>query len=111
LQTLTQRTDVSRLPRTRAHRKGKRCCAQFGHNTDALRAVIEKTPSTNVGVQTVLKLIIQLVRNESGTTALEYGIMAGLIAGVIITTVTTTGGDLDGVFGAINAALAAVPGA
>jgi pilus assembly protein Flp/PilA len=50
-------------------------------------------------------------KDESGTTALEYGIMAGLIAGVIIGAVTLIGTNLNGVFGAINTALGLVPGA
>jgi pilus assembly protein Flp/PilA len=50
-------------------------------------------------------------KDDSGATALEYGVMAGLIAGVIIAAVTLIGTNLNGVFGAINTALAAVPGA
>jgi pilus assembly protein Flp/PilA len=53
----------------------------------------------------------RFARNDSGATALEYGVMAGLITGVIIAAVTLIGTNLNGVFGAINAALAAVPGA
>ncbi len=58
-----------------------------------------------------MNLVSRFAKDVSGTTALEYGIMAGLIAGVIIGAVTLIGGSLNGVFGAINAALAAVPGA
>jgi len=57
------------------------------------------------------KFVLRFAKNESGATALEYGVMAGLIAGVIIGAVTLIGVSLNGVFGAINTALAAVPGA
>ena len=59
----------------------------------------------------MLKKLTHQMRNDSGTTSLEYGVMAGLIAGVIIAAVTLIGTHLNGVFGAINTALAAVPGA
>jgi pilus assembly protein Flp/PilA len=55
--------------------------------------------------------VSRFAKNDSGATALEYGVMAGLITGVIIAAVTLIGTNLNGVFGAINAALAAVPGA
>ncbi|HVW50129.1 MAG TPA: Flp family type IVb pilin [Trinickia sp.] len=51
------------------------------------------------------------LRDEDGAAAIEYGLLAGLIAAVIIVAVTGIGTSLQGVFGAINTALAAVPGA
>ncbi len=57
------------------------------------------------------KFVSHFAKNDSGATALEYGVMAGLITGVIIAAVTLIGTNLNGVFGAINTALAAVPGA
>jgi pilus assembly protein Flp/PilA len=51
------------------------------------------------------------LRDEDGAAAIEYGLLAGLIAAVIIVAVTGIGTSLKGVFGAINTALAAVPGA
>ena len=39
---------------------------------------------------------------ESGVTAIEYGLIAALIAVVIIGTVTTLGGNLSTVFGTIG---------
>ncbi len=57
------------------------------------------------------KFVSRFAKNDSGATALEYGVMAGLITGVIIAAVTLIGTNLNGVFGAINTALAAVPGA
>jgi pilus assembly protein Flp/PilA len=43
--------------------------------------------------------------NEKGATAVEYGIMVGLIAVVIIIAVSTLGGTLKGFFTSINASL------
>ncbi len=40
--------------------------------------------------------------DEKGATAVEYGIMVGLIAVVIIVAVSTLGGTLDGFFDTIN---------
>jgi pilus assembly protein Flp/PilA len=40
---------------------------------------------------------------EKGATAVEYGIMVGLIAVVIIVAVTTLGGKLDSLFDSVNA--------
>ena len=47
-----------------------------------------------------------LLRNEEGVTAIEYGLIAGLIAVVIIGILTTTGTSLQAKFTAIQAALA-----
>lgn len=40
--------------------------------------------------------------SEKGATAVEYGIMVGLIAVVIIVAVSTLGGTLDGFFDTVN---------
>jgi len=53
----------------------------------------------------MLTKIAKLFRNESGATAIEYGLIAGLISVVIIGTVTLVGGKLDGTFKTILAAL------
>lgn len=47
----------------------------------------------------------QLLRNEDGATAIEYGLIAGLIAVVIIAAVTLLGGDIAGVFTGISDAI------
>lgn len=44
--------------------------------------------------------------SEKGATAVEYGIMVGLIAVVIIVAVNTLGGTLNGFFESINGELA-----
>ena len=40
----------------------------------------------------------RLQQEEKGATAVEYGLMVGLIAAVIIATVMTLGGQLDALF-------------
>jgi len=47
----------------------------------------------------------RFVREEDGVTAIEYGLIAALIAIVIIASVQLVGNKLDGVFKAIAAAL------
>lgn len=46
----------------------------------------------------MLKLIRSFVKKEDGATALEYGLIAALIAVVIIGAVTTLGGNLGETF-------------
>lgn len=41
--------------------------------------------------------------DEEGVTAIEYGLVAAVIAGVVITAFTTLGGKLDEAFGKIGA--------
>lgn len=47
----------------------------------------------------------RLNNNEKGATAVEYGIMVGLIAVVIIIAVTTLGTKLNGLFNSVNTAI------
>lgn len=42
------------------------------------------------------KFILRLINNESGATAIEYGLIVALIAVVIIGAVTTLGSNLNG---------------
>ncbi len=44
----------------------------------------------------------RLVRNEEGATAIEYGLIAALIAVVIIVGVTYAGTELNGLFNFIG---------
>lgn len=52
--------------------------------------------------------INQFLREEDGVSAIEYGLLAGLIAVAVITTVTTLGTNLRTVFSTISTKLAAV---
>ncbi|MBF0372801.1 MAG: Flp family type IVb pilin [Alphaproteobacteria bacterium] len=53
----------------------------------------------------MLKFIARLAREESGATAIEYGLIAALIAIVIIGGVTATGTALDAKFETISTAV------
>ncbi|MES0880408.1 Flp family type IVb pilin [Roseibium sp. SCP14] len=43
-------------------------------------------------------LISRFVKDESGATAIEYGLIAGLLSIVIVGAVAATGGEISGVF-------------
>lgn len=47
-------------------------------------------------------------KDEEGATAIEYGLLAGLIAVAIITTVTTLGTDLGALFTLISGKITAI---
>ncbi len=47
----------------------------------------------------------KLLRDQTGATAIEYGLIAALISVVIITAVTTVGSNLSGVFSRIGSSL------
>ena len=51
----------------------------------------------------------RLKRDEKGATAVEYGLMVGLIAVVIIAAVTLLGTQLDALFDKVTAKLGATP--
>ncbi len=52
-----------------------------------------------------MRMLQNLLKNESGATAIEYGLIASLISVVIIGAVTTVGTSLVGTFGTVSAAL------
>ena len=54
-------------------------------------------------------LLARFARDESGATAIEYGLIAGLISVAIITIVGTLGSNLTSVFTTISNKLGAVP--
>jgi len=51
-------------------------------------------------------LFVRLLKDDSGVTAIEYGLIAGLIAVVIIGSVTLVGAQLSTIFTQIQGALA-----
>ncbi|WP_292286136.1 Flp family type IVb pilin [Marivita sp.] len=53
----------------------------------------------------MLKLINNFKRNESGATAIEYGLIAALVAVALIGALTTLGTDLSGIFGDVSTEL------
>jgi pilus assembly protein Flp/PilA len=50
-------------------------------------------------------LISRFLRDESGATAIEYGLIAALISVVIITALTTVGSNLNTKFTAVATSL------
>lgn len=52
-------------------------------------------------------LLLHFAQDESGVTAIEYGLIAALIAVVIITAVTAVGTDLKAVFTTVATSLSA----
>jgi pilus assembly protein Flp/PilA len=51
------------------------------------------------------RMIIRFLRDETGATAIEYGLIAALIAVVIITAVTTLGTNIKGNFTKVATAM------
>jgi pilus assembly protein Flp/PilA len=51
------------------------------------------------------RLLSGLVDDQRGVTAIEYGLIAGLISVAIIAVLLTLGGDLTNVFNQISGAL------
>jgi pilus assembly protein Flp/PilA len=54
-----------------------------------------------------MKKLMRFFKDDEGVTAIEYGLIAALIAVVIIVAVTTVGTELVDVFEAVSAALIA----
>jgi len=50
-------------------------------------------------------LINRFVKDESGATAIEYGLIAALIAVAIISALTTLGGNISGRFNLIASSI------
>ncbi len=50
-------------------------------------------------------LVARFVKDESGATAIEYGLIAALIGVGIISAATTLGESISGTFGAISTQL------
>ncbi|GGB57370.1 fimbrial protein [Roseibium aquae] len=55
------------------------------------------------------KIFARFAKDESGATAIEYGLIAGLVAVVIIAGATTLGTDLNTLFNDIAGAIPDVP--
>lgn len=56
------------------------------------------------------KFLARFVRDESGVTAMEYGMIAALIAVVILGVLGTLGGHLNDTFQAIDTKISAANG-
>ena len=53
----------------------------------------------------LLNFVRGIKKDDSGATAIEYGLIAALISVVIIGTVTLVGSDLSSVFDSVSGAL------
>ena len=53
-----------------------------------------------------MEKVIRFFKDEEGVTAIEYGLIAALIAVVIVTTVTAVGTELNTVFTTVKTKLA-----
>ena len=58
-----------------------------------------------------MKAIMNFIREEEGVTAIEYGLIAALIAIVISAAVSLTGANLSDLFGRVATCLANAPAA
>jgi pilus assembly protein Flp/PilA len=54
-----------------------------------------------IKVEAFMNLFARFVRDESGATAIEYGLIAALIAVVIIAAATTVGSNLSATFNSV----------
>lgn len=55
----------------------------------------------------MLQKVMKFIRDEEGATAVEYGLIVGLIAVLLVGALTLIGTDLDGMFDAV---VTAIPG-
>jgi pilus assembly protein Flp/PilA len=58
-----------------------------------------------------MNIIAQFAKDESGATAIEYGLIAALIAVGIIVAATALGGSLSGLFNKITTTVSAATSA
>jgi pilus assembly protein Flp/PilA len=49
----------------------------------------------------MFRALKELVRNETGATAIEYGLIAALISVVMVTVLSTVGSNLTGTFSTV----------
>ncbi|QBC32278.1 MULTISPECIES: Flp family type IVb pilin [Pandoraea] len=61
-------------------------------------------------MKTIVKFGQRFIQDESGVTAVEYGLIAALIAVVILASVTIVGTQLNSTFSKIGSALTSANG-
>ncbi len=54
----------------------------------------------------MFKILSQFVNDESGATAIEYGLIAALVSIAAISALTAVGSQLQGIFTTVSGALA-----
>ncbi|MBL8614350.1 MAG: Flp family type IVb pilin [Deltaproteobacteria bacterium] len=57
-----------------------------------------------------MNMIKRFIKDESGATAIEYGLIAGLVAVAVIAALTALGGSLNNLFSDISDTVAASSG-
>jgi pilus assembly protein Flp/PilA len=58
-----------------------------------------------------MRTLFQMLKSDiKGATAIEYGLIAGLIAVVIVGAITSVGTDLSNIFGTVNSKLTSAAG-
>jgi pilus assembly protein Flp/PilA len=65
----------------------------------------ERLQDASLGASAMRTLFCKFVRDDSGATAIEYGLIASLIALVIITSVTAVGSKLTNTFTEVSSNL------
>ena len=53
------------------------------------------------------KFVTRFLKNESGATAIEYGLIAALIAVVLVTAISALQGQISAMFGRVSTAVGA----
>ncbi len=62
--------------------------------------------STKLSIQLMeIRMINKFLKDENGATAIEYGLIAALVAVAIVGALTTLGGGLSSMFGTVNSDL------
>lgn len=64
-----------------------------------------RSPRAQLNPSEEQNMIEQLIQDESGATAIEYGLIAGLVSVAIIVALTALGGSLDALFSQISGAV------
>ncbi|SCW49248.1 Flp pilus assembly protein, pilin Flp [Sphingobium faniae] len=62
-----------------------------------------------LGMETNMQFIRKMLKNEKGATAIEYGLIAALIAVAAIGAMTSLGSNLSGTFNTVSGKLATTP--
>jgi pilus assembly protein Flp/PilA len=60
--------------------------------------------------ETIMKFFTKLLRDEQGATAIEYGLIAALIAVAAITAMQSLGGELNQTFTKVSSTLSSANG-
>jgi pilus assembly protein Flp/PilA len=79
----------------------------FGGKSASCLIVVTCTSDWQADFQEALMLstLVRLLKNEDGATAIEYGLIAALIAVAAVATMTTVGTNLSKVFGTVGSSL------